>query len=284
MSKFENCIAEDERSMIKVQIPDFSLRQICDSGQCFRMWEESEGTYSLIAGERFLRMEQKEQEIIFHCTREEYETIWKKYFDLDAEYEQYIKAIELSDQYLQEAAAFGRGIRILRQDIWEMVITFIISQQNNIKRIRKCIETLCEKYGEQKVVADGTAFFSFPTPEALSRVSEEEFRACNLGYRSKYLVKTSHMVAKRQIFLPGLEQLDYFQAKQELMKLPGVGSKVADCICLFGLHELDAFPVDTHILKVLQAHYPKGFPFEIYLGFAGVLQQYIFYYDLMHGK
>lgn len=270
--------------MIKVHTPDFSLRQICDSGQCFRMKEEEQDCYSLIAMGRFLRMEQKEREIIFHCSREEYETVWKNYFDLDAEYARYIMAIAPSDRYMQEAAAFGSGIRILKQDIWEMLITFIISQQNNIKRIRKCIDTICEKYGEEKVSAEGVCFYSFPSPEALAKVSEEDFRACSLGYRSKYLVKTSRMIAEGQVDLQSLSRLDYQQARQELLKLPGVGSKVADCICLFGLHELDAFPVDTHILKVLERHYPKGFPFEKYQGFAGVLQQYIFYYDLMGGK
>ncbi len=269
--------------MIKVHTPNFSLRQICDSGQCFRMKEEESGCYSLIAKGRLLRMEQKGQEVIFHCSKEDYETIWKDYFDLDADYGRYIRAIVPSDLYLREAAVFGSGIRILRQDIWEMLITFIISQQNHIKRIRKCINIICEKYGVEGVSEEGICFHSFPEPEALAQVSEEEFRACNLGYRSKYLVKTSCMVAGRQIELQGLHRLDYQQAKQELLKLPGVGNKVADCICLFGLHELDAFPVDTHILRVLERHYPKGFPFEKYQGFAGVLQQYIFYYDLMSG-
>lgn len=267
--------------MIKVHIPNFSLRQISDSGQCFRMREEADGSFTLIANAHFLRMEQCDEEVTFHCSEVEYETIWKEYFDLNTEYARYMQVIDADDSYLRDAAAFGSGIRILRQDVWEMIITFIISQQNNIKRIRKCIDTICEKYGEEITASDGTSFYTFPSPETLAKVSEEEFRACNLGYRSKYLVQTSRMIAEGEFELQRMEKLDYSKAKQELLKLSGIGIKVADCICLFGLHMLDAFPVDTHIIKVLEEHYPKGFPFEKYQGFSGVLQQYIFYFDLM---
>lgn len=273
--------AEEEKLMIKIQTPNFSLRQICDSGQCFRMKEEADGSCSLIAKGHFLRMEQSGEEVAFHCSEEEYETIWKEYFDLNTDYAKFMQAIDADDSYLKAAADFGSGIRILKQDVWEMIITFIISQQNNIKRIRKCIDTICEKYGEEKLASDGTMFYVFPTPQALAKVKEEEFRACNLGYRSKYLVQTSRMIAEGGFDLQSLAELDYPKAKAELLKLSGIGSKVADCICLFGLHMPDAFPVDTHIIKVLEEHYSKGFPFEKYPGFSGVLQQYIFYFDLM---
>ena len=135
-----------------------------------------------------------------------------------------------------------------------MIVSFLISQQNNIKRIRGCIDTVCRKYGEEKRTDEGTLYYTFPTPEALSQVSEEEFRACGLGYRSRYLVKTAQMAAG------------------------------GDCICLFALHHLDSFPVDTHIAKVMKEHYKEGFPFEEYKGFSGVLQQYVFYHDLIKGK
>lgn len=267
--------------MIKIHTPNFSLRQICDSGQCFRMREEADGSYTIIANADFLRMEQCGEEVTFQCSEEDYETIWKEYFDLNTDYAKFIRAIDADDSCLQAAADFGSGIRILKQDVWEMIITFIISQQNNIKRIRKCIDTICERYGEKQLAPDGTMFYSFPAPESLAKASEEEFCSCNLGYRSKYLVQTSRVIAEGEFALQRLEKLDYPRAKAELLKLSGIGSKVADCICLFGLHMLDAFPIDTHIIKVLEEHYPKGFPFEKYPGFAGVLQQYIFYFDLM---
>lgn len=270
--------------MLKIHIPNFSLRQICDSGQCFRMKEETDGRYSLVAFDQFLRLEQNGEEVTFYCSQEEYDVIWKDYFDLNTNYDVYMHSIDVDDEYLKRAVAYGSGIRILKQEPWEMIISFIISQQNNIKRIRKCVETLCEKYGEEKQAEDGTVFFTFPTPKVLAKVSEEAFRACNLGYRSKYLVQTARMVAEGSIDLKKLKKLSYPQAKQELLKLSGVGSKVADCISLFSLHQLDAFPVDTHIIQVLEKHYPTGFQFEKYTGFSGVLQQYIFYYDLMGNK
>lgn len=270
--------------MIKIQTDNFSLKQISDSGQCFRMREEENGRYSVIANGVYLQAEQNENNIIFHCTKEDYENTWCEYFDLNNDYGYYIKSIDESDEYLCDAAEYGSGIRILKQDVWEMIITFIISQQNNIRRIRKCIDTICEKYGEEKQLENGVKFYAFPTPEALSKVTEDEFKACNLGYRSKYLVKTSNVIASGDFQIDDLYKLDYPEAKQELMKLTGIGSKVADCICLFGLHMLDAFPIDTHIIKVLEEHYPNGFPFELYPGYSGVLQQYVFYYDLMKGK
>ncbi len=270
--------------MIKIQTDNFSLKQISDSGQCFRMREEKDGKYSVIAKEHYLIVEQQGNEVTFYCDEKEYESIWCDYFDLNGEYKKYIESISVEDTYLVNAAKYGSGIRILKQDVWEMIITFIISQQNNIKRIRKCIDTICEKYGEAKASAEGEEYYAFPTPKALAAVTEEEFKACNLGYRSKYLVKTSRMIADGEFDINALYGLPYDEAERELMKLTGIGSKVADCICLFGLHMLDAFPIDTHIIKVLEEHYPKGFPFEKYPGFAGVLQQYIFYYDLMKGK
>jgi len=267
--------------MIKIKIDNFSLKQISESGQCFRMREECEGTYSIIAGGVYLLAEQKDKEIILHCTKEDYVSTWHDYFDLDTDYSAYITSIDEKDVYLKAAAEYGSGIRILKQDVWEMIITFIISQQNNIKRIRKCIDTICEKYGEAKMSVEGHKYYAFPTPEELAKVTEDEFKACNLGYRSKYLVKTSEMIASGEFVIDDLYGMNYRDAKQQLMKLTGIGSKVADCICLFGLHMTDAFPIDTHIIKVLEEQYPCGFPFDLYQGYAGILQQYIFYYDLM---
>lgn len=194
-----------------------------------------------------------------------------------------IRRIDSSDRYLRQAADYGYGIRILRQDLWEMIVTFIISQQNNIRRIRRCIETICEAYGSRCTAPDGTVYYGFPTPAQLSRATEEELRALNLGYRSRYLVRTARMIQEGEVSLKDLSELPVLEAKEKLLTLCGVGQKVADCICLFALHDLKAFPVDTHIRQVLKEHYPEGFPFEKYPDTAGILQQYIFYYDLEQG-
>ena len=161
-----------------------------------------------------------------------------------------------------------------------MIVSFLISQQNNITRIRRCIENICASYGEKLESSQGKAYHAFPTPQALAVLSEDALMACNLGYRSKYVVRAARDVAGGQCSLEAIRSLPYPKAKEELLKLYGVGEKVADCVCLFALHHLEAFPVDTHIRQAMEAHYKEGFPMERYEGCQGVLQQYIFYYEL----
>lgn len=266
--------------MVKLTLENFDLAQICRSGQCFRMKERSEKLYSVIAGRHYLELEQQEKECIFYCDDAEFQDFWKEYFDLEGDYAAYIGKIAPNDIYLNTAAEFGCGIRILRQDLWEMIVSFLISQQNNIARIRRCIENICESYGEKLVNARGERFYAFPTPESLAGLEEDALMACNLGYRSKYVVRTAKCVADGDFDLEAVAQMSYGEAREKLLTLFGVGGKVADCICLFALHKLEAFPVDTHIRQALQIHYKRGFPRRRYAGIQGVLQQYIFYYEL----
>lgn len=291
--------------MVNITNDNFSIRQICESGQCFRLelLEDtiSEGKeqkisrytggctgketirerYALTALGRYLVIEQAGNVVSFGCSEEEFEQLWKNYFDLEEDYAKIIASIDKEDSYLLKAASYGSGIRILHQDLWEMIVSFIISQQNNLKRIRKCIDLLCRKYGEEKCTKSGMIFYTFPGPEALSDALPEDLYACNLGYRSKYIQKTAQAVRNGEVNLEAVLQMDYKAAMEELCRLYGIGVKVANCICLFALHKTEAFPVDTHINKVLKEQYPKGFPFEKYKGYAGTIQQYIFYYDLM---
>lgn len=266
--------------MIKIKLQNFSLAQICQSGQCFRMSQRSEDCYSVIAGNRYLELKQSGEECIFCCDEAEFHGFWRGYFDLDTDYASYIEKIAPGDSYLKNAAELGSGIRILRQDLWEMIVSFLISQQNNIVRIRRCIANICERYGEKAVNDRGETYDAFPTPEALAELSEDALMECNLGYRSKYVVRAAKSVVSGECDLEKIKTLTYKDAKEELLKLYGVGEKVADCICLFALHELAAFPVDTHISQALQKHYRRGFPMRRYQGCQGVLQQYIFYYEL----
>ena len=283
--------------MVTIENQYFSIPQICMSGQCFRLDPVSGDTYELIASDRYLRIKVEEGapsgaadggegrkdeagRTVLYCSSEEYESFWKRYFDLDTSYEEYLAGIDPKDEYLRTAAQFGSGIRILRQDVWEMIITFILSQQNNIPRIKGLIQAVSGKYGQKMETADGKLYDAFPTPEQLADASEEELRALKLGYRSRYICGTARMIADGEVKLDELKNMDYPEARAELMKLPGIGGKVADCICLFALHQMDAFPVDTHIQKVLDTKYGGKFPFEKYKGCAGIMQQYIFYYDL----
>lgn len=256
------------------------MRQIYNSGQCFRMELLENGNYKVIAGDKYLEVGQKGEDCTFFCQEADFDSFWKTYFDLDRDYASCISQIAVEDVYLMKAARFGSGIRILKQDLWEMIVSFLISQQNNIVRIRRCIANICEKYGDEKRDIHGNVYYGFPKAEVLAKLEEDALKPCNLGYRSKYVVRTARSIVNGEVNLEALGSMKYEEAKAELLKLFGVGVKVADCICLFALHQMEAFPVDTHIRQALDANYVKGFPMEQYQGMQGIMQQYIFYYEL----
>ena len=269
--------------MITDRPEEFDIAQIAGSGQCFRMEQLDGERFAVIAGHRYLELEQKDDSLIFWCKEEEFDNFWKTYFDLDTDYKVFLDSVDRRDSYLKAASQSGKGIRILRQDLWEMLITFLVTQQNNIRRIRKIIDLLCVNYGEERCCPAGSSakiYYTFPEPERLAAASEEDLRGCNLGYRARYVKQTAEQVVSGQVCLEKIRELSCPEACEALMRCSGVGKKVADCICLFGLHHLEAFPVDTHIRRIFERHYPDGFPFERYSGYEGVIQQYLFYYDL----
>ena len=270
--------------MFKIKVSNFDIQKICYSGQCFRMKELEENTYELIANDTYVKISQQGDELTFTCSEEEYNTIWKEYFDILEDYDSIMGLVPTEDSYMKKAIEKGYGIRILKQDLWEIIISFTISQQNNIPRIKKSIQMICERYGEKKMNDQKEIYYAFPKPEAFMDVSEEELKACNLGYRAKYILRTARAVAEGEISLEEIKKLSYEEAKKELLKLFGVGIKVSECICLYALHHLEAFPIDTHIQNVLKENYPEGFPFDAYGKYSGALQQYAFYYDLYQFK
>ena len=314
--------------MIKPILKPFTcmdLRQIADSGQCFRMTELSDvpGRFSVISQERYLEIEQLEcdwkqtdetrfeaKTFAFYCKEEEL-SFWERYFDLDQDYEAYISSVRKRDSYLQHAAQAGSGIRILNQDPWEMILTFVISQQKIIPKIREAVEALSRQFGTEhrSAVLRGSqekeiTWHSFPTPSQLAEVSEETLRALKLGYRAKYIVRLCQDAAGGWLNLDALKTMGYEEAMAYLKSFYGIGEKVANCICLFGLHHIEAFPVDTWIEQILMQEYyrkkkkkydalPKSRLyseiihdyFGMYQGYAGVMQQYIFYYErVQRGK
>ena len=194
---------------------------------------------------------------------------------------EYLAGIDPEDEYLRAAGQYGSGIRILRQDVWEMIITIYPVPAEQYPADQRA-----DPGGQRGVRGKdgdkGGEACTMPSllPERLAAATEEELRALKLGYRSRYICGTARMAASGEVDLDQVKKMDYPEARAELLKLPGIGGKVADCICLFALHHMDAFPVDTHIQKVLDARYGGKFPFEKYRGCAGVMQQYIFYYDL----
>lgn len=266
--------------MIERVLNDFDIDQIANSGQCFRFHRVGDKSYNLIAGTHLLNIQQNGRTVRFDCDEDEFNAIWRPYFDLDADYGRCKAAVAKRDTYLQNAVAYGGGLRILRQDLWETILCFIISQQNNIARITRCVENLCSLFGEICYNKSEQVYNSIPTAERLATCTPEDLAPVRLGYRAKYICAAARQVASGEVDLEAIRHMDYARAKAELLRLTGVGIKVAECICLFALHHIDAFPVDTHIRQMLDAHYPKGFPLKRYKGFAGVMQQYAFYYEL----
>ena len=257
-----------------IKLKDLNMKQIADSGQIFRMTEEAENCYRIWFRKHTTLVEENNGEFTFHCSEDEFNKVWFDYFDLGTDYSAIKALVDEKDEYLKNAISNGFGIRILRQDLWEIIISFIVSQNNNIPRIKNSIAKLCA------LTEDG----SFPSAEVLSKVSVEELHSYGLGYRDEYIHRMAVKTANGEFVPESLIGLSYEEAKKILMAEHGIGKKVADCICVFGLHMLDAFPIDTHVKQILATHYKDGFPFERYKGYAAVMQQYIFYYDLENSK
>lgn len=281
--------------------PQFDLKQTAESGQCFRMTPCAPGVWSVVSGERYLEISQDASTFYFDCPDKDY-PFWVNYFDLDTDYGAYIASVRKRDSYLTAAAGAGSGIRILRQDVWEMIVTFIISQQRTIPKIREAVEALSCRYGvRRETVLSGGAgrvYYTFPTPEQLGRASLDELKALKLGYRAAYISRICEDALQGRLDLDKLSGMDYERAFEYLTGFYGIGAKIANCVCLFGLHHIDAFPVDTWISQILMEHYypknpkkyralPKSRLYEAlirdyfggYQGYAGVMQQYIFYYE-----
>lgn len=268
-------------------IQDCDMEKIMDSGQVFRIRKLEDGSFLVLAGNRAVRIRQKGTRLRFSCTRDEFLDFWQDYFDLSTDYAAIRHSVDPTDAYLTAAVSHGRGIRILRQDLWETILAFLISQNNNIPRIHNSLEALCTRYGARIEPAwHSSAFhypealYAFPTPESLCSGGLEGLQGFGLGYRDKYILKMAERCCgpAGKEWLKKLSACGYEEAMALLLQEYGIGRKVADCICLFSLHHVDAFPVDTHVRQILDAHYPKGFPFPRYQGYAGILQQYLFYY------
>lgn len=264
--------------MIYKDIPDFDIAKIADSGQCFRMNPLPSGGYSVIAFGRYLEIRDLGGgRNSFSCTEEEFDAIWADYFDLNSDYTGVISMIPPGDRFLQAAALYGRGMRLLHQDPWEVMVSFILSQRKNIPAIKASVEALCSRYGEEGAWNQVT-YRSFPTAESLAGICCDDLRTCSLGYRDKYVAEAAAKFEAGQIRFDELKTAGFDAAKASLKGMYGIGDKVADCILLFGLGYGNAFPEDTWIKKILEKEYAGHFPKEQYDGSLGMVQQYMFYY------
>jgi N-glycosylase/DNA lyase len=286
--------------MYRIQINDMDLEQIAQSGQCFRIGKRQEhrDIFTIAADENYVEAVREDDSFLFSCSETDFHRIWAGYFDLQTDYGGFKNHVASDDTYLREAMKWGWGVRILKQDLWEMIVTFLISQNNNITRIRGSVEKLCSLLGEKRsgvgfaFLPDGSLieteqlYETFPRPEAIKDAGLLGLSSLGLGYRDKYILSMGEFCSGQEgkAWLQKLKEVEYKAAHEMLINQYGIGKKVADCICLFGLHHVGAFPVDTHVKQILECHYPQGFPLERYQGYAGILQQYMFYYKVNYVK
>lgn len=265
------------RSMLIRWIEHFDPEAVAESGQCFRMRLKAPGLVEVIHRDRRLLIESLGDERFgFSCTEQEFRDLWEDYFDLSTDYNVFLNAVDKKDGYLIRAAGAGRGLRILRQDPWEVLISFILSQRKSIPAIRDGIEKLCRRFGNPLMTGEWEEY-AFPTPQRLAQASLEELSACSLGYRAPYIQAAARQVAAGETDLMGIESFSDEALMQKLLVLRGVGVKVASCVMLFGYHRLNLAPVDVWIQRVIENEYGGVSPFPRYEGFAGVMQQYMFY-------
>ena len=256
------------------------MRKIADSGQVFRFNKHEDDRYTLVADDRYLEIRRVGEgssdlhSYEFSCDANEYEGYWKRYFDMDTDYTKYVNSIEASDKYLISAGEYSKGIRILRQNKWEMLISFIISQRKSIPAIKSSIEKMAKYFGSN--IKDD--IYAFPSPQQIMSAKPELMDACGLGYRKEYIQAAARQVMEEGMDLYKLDTLSDAELLEQLKTFKGVGVKVANCIMLFAYHRIGAFPIDVWIERILNENYKNGFPLERYEGYAGVLQQFMFFY------
>lgn len=256
---------------------DFSMEKIMESGQCFRVRRFPDGVYRFLTGDSavYLRSLGKGR-YEASCTPQEWREVWTPYFDLERDYASLRRSAGGKHPFVDAAMETGAGLRILRQDPWEMLLTFIISQRKNISAIAAAVETLAARWGKP-LATERETLFAFPTPEAMAEVTEEELRTCALGYRAPYVLDAVRQVSGGALDLKVLEQLEDEALFRALQSVRGVGKKVAECVCLFGFGRLCRVPVDVWIDRAIREECGGCEPFSLYGDDAGVMQQYVFY-------
>lgn len=260
----------------------FDLDQIFDCGQCFRFDRNADGGYNGIAFGMPVTITQGEKTVtVFGADSNSFQHVWRDFFALNDDYSGIRDDISLrfgNDETIRSAMTAGQGIRILHQDPWETVCSFIISQNNNIPRIKKIISAMSERFGEKKVFC-GKDYYTFPTPEALANAGEEEIFSLRTGFRAAYIYDAAKKVTDGTLQLETLRNLPTDEVISKLMTVKGIGPKVAACAALFGFGKTDAFPVDVWMKKVMAKYYPSGLDIPSLGRYAGIAQQYLFYYE-----
>ena len=271
----------------------FELKDIFDCGQCFRWNEDEDGSYIGVVGNNVLKVWKKDNKIYFKSNGENnLKELVQYYFDLDRDYVEIKKKLSKIDNNMKEAIKYGEGIRILNQDLWETIISFIISANNNIPRIKGIIQRMSQKYGKE-IEFEGEKYYTFPTTDELSKASVSDLRELGLGFRDIRIYETTKLIKDKKVDLKELEnEKDFKKVREILLTLPGVGPKVADCILLFSsLKRWEAFPIDVWVRRVMNELYIHNvdetkvkkeqiekIANEKFGDLAGIAQQYLFYW------
>ncbi len=259
-------------NFILKNITPFDLGLTLDCGQAFRWKRSDKGGFEGIALGRYLRVEQKGEDIIFYnTTKEEYETLWRGYFDIDRDYGDILNRAKM-DSRLSDITKDCGGIRVLKQDSWEALCSFIISQNNNIPRIKGIIDRLCRDFGDE---CEGG--YTFPGYDRLAGLTLEDLAPLRSGFRAKYIIDAAQKCSSGEVNLSAISKMDTDSARNELMKIKGVGPKVADCTLLFGMGFSRAFPMDVWMKRAMAKLFSDGLP-ENVLEVSGIIQQYIFHF------
>lgn len=266
---------------MKIKIKDFIPSHTFDCGQCFRWEKEDDESYIGVAGGKAVRISSKEGSVVIdNCSEKEYFSFWENYLDAKRDYGKIKRQIEINP-VMKEAISFGGGIHLLRQEFHEALVSFIISQRSSIPKIKSCVNKLCELYGE-KIDFEGRTLYSFPEVDALSAISEEDFRKLGVGYRAPYLVDAVKRMKSGELDAEFLLNCDTQVAREKLMEVKGVGDKVCDCVLLFSLGKYDLFPSDVWIKRVMLESFDssdaKSAGEELFREYSGFAQQYLFYW------
>ena len=272
-------ILESKKELKLKNFENIDLVQTFECGQCFRWQKNSENSYTGIFKGKKLELSQlTPNTIILSTDMSDFKKIWYKYFDLETDYKKIGENITTLHPILKKAYIECSGIRILRQEPWETLCSFIISQNNNIPRIKKIIKSLCDLFGDK---IENSKEKSFPSSEVISKLNLEDLEPIRSGFRAKYILDAARKISSKIVDFNKIENLDYIDAKNELMKIKGVGPKVADCVLLYGFHRLEAFPEDVWIKKVMNKFFKNESP-KIFGEYAGIAQQYLYHYSRMH--
>ncbi len=267
-----------ENAVVVSGVEDMSLRDTLCCGQSFRWREIDQDVFKGTAGLKTVTLYFKGKDLYIEgATKEDFENFWKGYFDFDLDYIKLRSDLSLKHPMLCEAMRFAPGIHILRQEPFEALISFIISQNNNIKRIEGIVDRLCENFGEKLSSEE----YAFPTPERLSVLSVEDLAPLRAGFRNRYIIDAAQKVQSGEVNLEECRMLPFDEAKKRLMTIVGVGEKVADCVLLYGLHRTEAFPMDVWMKRAMSKLFPDVKP-QDFGEYAGIAQQYIFHYSRMN--